>query len=543
MRRLLLPALGLLATTALAQVPASVSIRPRIVNGVLTDDFPAVAAVLNGGSAQTATSWCTGTLIGCSTVVTAAHCVCGDRDTGHDCTPDPGARFVFLQHGGVVPVAAIHVHPDYIFPTADLAVLKLGAPIGGIAPVALATAPPPDGTAGTVVGFGRTGAGSDYGLKRVGSVVTSACPSVSLDLPVCWAFDGNGANTCNGDSGGPLLIGSGADATIAGVTSGGESATCAPPDVSWDTSIALYHDWIVGAAAEPLGGSACGGLPAIGDAGTSTWGFTVTLSGATGSVTHAFDVPPGTSLLRVALNGLDDGVADADLWLRAGAAPTSVVADCRVDGPSSFGACTMASPAAGPWYATVVRRAGGGDFQVTASAWGAGSGDVQTCGDGVRAGDEVCDGADASACGGAACAADCSCTVAPTCAAGRVQVLKLVTGRRFRLRARVGDAGGDIAGLDPTTGDVSVALDDGTRHAEIIIPFGDGSWSRSRFTRGIWRWHGDADGLRTVELTDRAARRGLWTVRLRGRDVPGVAGLDTARTHVTLTIGGRCLAE
>lgn len=46
----------------------------KIVNGVALSGFPSVGLLLNGPSP----SVCTGTLIGCSTFLTAAHCVVGD---------------------------------------------------------------------------------------------------------------------------------------------------------------------------------------------------------------------------------------------------------------------------------------------------------------------------------------------------------------------------------------------------------------------------------------------------------------------------------
>src|SRR5262245_1938124 len=76
-------------------------IRPRIVNGSFTNKFPSTVAVLDGGDPGTAVAECTGTLIGCRTVITAAHCVCGDDDTSASCVPDPHAHSVFMQHAGL----------------------------------------------------------------------------------------------------------------------------------------------------------------------------------------------------------------------------------------------------------------------------------------------------------------------------------------------------------------------------------------------------------------------------------------------------------
>ena len=82
---------------------------PRIVNGLTTHGFPTTGALMypSGGGAineNNAGSWCTGTLIGCQTFLTAAHCV---EDDSH-----PSRYWVFLQHGGIRSVASIHSHPS-----------------------------------------------------------------------------------------------------------------------------------------------------------------------------------------------------------------------------------------------------------------------------------------------------------------------------------------------------------------------------------------------------------------------------------------------
>src|SRR5436853_1187529 len=97
---------------------------PRIVNGVLTSDYPTVGALLRGTSADTASTWCSGTLIGCSTFLTAGHCVEGRVPTDFH---------VFLPNAGIFTVASIAQHPSYNFPAADIAVLKLGAAVDGVA--------------------------------------------------------------------------------------------------------------------------------------------------------------------------------------------------------------------------------------------------------------------------------------------------------------------------------------------------------------------------------------------------------------------------
>ncbi|MCP4149392.1 MAG: trypsin-like serine protease, partial [bacterium] len=85
-------------------------IAPRIVNGLFTSNHPTTGALLIGETPQTAETWCSGTLIGCGTFVTAAHCV--------EDYPNPSEYTVFLQHAGLFSVESITPHPDYNFPVA-----------------------------------------------------------------------------------------------------------------------------------------------------------------------------------------------------------------------------------------------------------------------------------------------------------------------------------------------------------------------------------------------------------------------------------------
>jgi hypothetical protein len=137
----------------------------RIVNGVTTPRHGAVAALLRGGDAGSAVPLCTGTLVGCRTILTAAHCI--------QSNPAPGAYSVFFPSVGFFKVASIAWQPDaYRLTYADLALLTLSEPVKGIAPIGLNTATsPPTGAVATIVGYGRSGgARFDYGIKREGTV-------------------------------------------------------------------------------------------------------------------------------------------------------------------------------------------------------------------------------------------------------------------------------------------------------------------------------------------------------------------------------------
>ena len=382
----MLLALGLNAPAAQA--------RPRIVNGVFTSAYATTGALVQGSTLNNVSSWCSGTLIGCRTFLTAQHCVEGYT----------AADFkVFLQHGGIYDVESIAVAPGYDFPVADVAVLTLAEPVTGISPSKINTIQdPPFGSDGTIAGFGRSGGNNDdYGLKRLGKVTTSACGSgVSNATSVCWTYDANvgpagtDSNTCNADSGGPLFLTLGGQEVVAGITSGGSSDNCLPSDNSYDADVYFYRNFILSAGGDDLARSTCGDISQVGDGGTSVHGFSGQLT--TTQVVHSFSVPASSALLRVTMNADDDGINDFDLYVRAGSAPTTSVFDCARVGGNQYGSCEFTNPAAGTWYAMVYRYTGSGSYQVTATAFAPG------CSDPLNAG-KACDD-------GNACTADDQCS-------------------------------------------------------------------------------------------------------------------------------------
>jgi hypothetical protein len=453
-RRSLVPLLVLvLATVAWPRAGGAASmvsadefprIAPRIVNGTLTAQYPTAGALLSPGNPATAGAHCSGTLIGCETFLTAAHCVC---DTiGSDCqglgAPDPSNYVVFLQHAGFFNVASIAVHPDFDFPVGDVAVIKLASPVTGIAPTVInGGRAPADGSVGTLVGFGSSGgAASDYGLKRTGAVHVAPCTNgISDTTSVCWNFTapvgppGSDVNTCYGDSGGPLFIDFGCGDAVAGITSGGSSASCLPTDNSYDANVYDYHSYIETEGGADLANTFCGDMPQAGDGNTTILTASGSLSFANTQGTHAFTVAAGTTLLRVAMNAIDDG-SDFDLYVKQGSPPTTVDFDKKQDGPNQYGFLEFDTPTPGDWYVLINRFGGAGIYQLTVTTFASGSpgpgsngqpcDDQNACTEGDACQSGVCTGApvtngtscdDGSACTGNDSCQDgaCTSTVAP----------------------------------------------------------------------------------------------------------------------------------
>lgn len=351
-----------------------------IVNGVLTSSLPSVGLLLVEG-AEGGIGSCTGTLIGCRTVLTAAHCFCGTETPASLCQPSDISA-VWFQHAGPFLVSDVQIHPDYVFgDTSDLAIVRLSAPVSGISPTPINTVSrPPIGTPGVVAGFGRTGGvAEDSGVKRAGLVSTSACQIANPANHVCWNFlpplaaAGEDSSTCQGDSGGPLFIDPGSGIVLGGVTSGG-LGDCLAPNNPWDADVFVDRAWIQQNGAPDLNNTTCGSLPQAGAPQAPIQFAEGTLGPGNVEDTWEFEVPTGTGLIRATVNGEDPlgpifGGNDFDLRIRHNAPPTVSQFDCLSDGSGAVEFCELVGPTAGSWFATVNRLAGLGQYQLTVTTF------------------------------------------------------------------------------------------------------------------------------------------------------------------------------
>ena len=353
--------LGLAGCTAAE--PTTADEASPIVNGDATTEYPTTGILLEGGSLI-----CSGTLIGCDVFLTAAHCVCfGDGPDCQDPQPD-GAFGVYLQNVGFVEVARKHVHPDYTFPDNDVAVLELARPVTGIVPSPLQATEVPLGATATIAGYGRSGGNlDDYGIKQAGDVVTDTCPRDARGPGhICWRYEGEGANTCNGDSGGPLFVAADGKLAVAGITSGGTRFDCLEGDRSYDTDVFTFREFIAAAVGgERLGQTTCGAQPQVGTAGATVESQQGTLA-RNQEATLAFEVPDGTSEIRVMLNAVEG--SNLDLRVRHGEPPTADEHDCAAVDGSSYGACAIDGPETGTWHAAVTAKRAG-EYQLTVTVF------------------------------------------------------------------------------------------------------------------------------------------------------------------------------
>lgn len=556
--------------------PAAAS--PRIVNGLNSHGFPTTGALMYPGlptniNSSNADSWCSGTLIGCETFLTAAHCV--------EDSSNPAHYWVFLQHAGIRTVTSLVSHSSYSFPEADVAVLKLGAPVEGIDPTEINTTMSPSfGTDGTIAGFGQTtGSAGDYGIKRYGNVETNDCTGLVGGLGntelVCWTFanpigpPGDDSNTCNGDSGGPLFVDFGGGDVVAGITSGGSAGSCLATDNSYDANVYTYRSFIqtqLGADST----STCGSLGAVGDPTVTVIGNDGNLSAGNPDDTITINVTGTPQEMRVTLKGEDNGSLDVNFYVKQGAGAGPGSFDCKADTGSNVGACIFASPAPGTWGVFVERASGSGEYQVTTTLFGT---DPPICGNNIKESGEDCDGTDDGECSGL-CQTDCMCP-APVCGNNILEAGEQCDGtddaacpgqcdgscacpvtchedalfirrgrsnaKRFVWKGEINNFGGEFDGIDPRN-QFELVVSQGGDSVSISIPALDPGWEKSKPEKGRYVWKGDIGGITRVKLIDRSATRGIWKWKVKGKEVPGAELLDVIHffADVEMTVDGVC---
>ena len=138
----------------------------------------------------------------------------------------------------------------------------------------------------------------------------------------------------------------------ASVTAGGSSTLTLAAASTATGSATFTVKGTAGATSHTATGSltvSSGGGGGGGGGGTLSNGVPVSnLSGATNAqANYTIAVPAGQTSLVVTISG---GTGDADLYVKAGAAPTLTTYDCRPYVTGNAETCTFTNPAAGTWY-------------------------------------------------------------------------------------------------------------------------------------------------------------------------------------------------
>lgn len=256
--RTVLAALGLAAATSLAS-PAQ-----AIVGGTPTtiDQSPWQVLMVVSDS-----SLCSGALVAPNAVLTAAHCFNATTDPANVALYAGVSNLSQRSSSARLPIASISVHPGFDRATYanDLAVVALAQPVTPSATVATIALPsgldpatwPAAGTPMRISGWGATTSSgaqqaSDQLLAATVQMLTAPgapCGQYGSSQPpdiLCVGLPGGGVDTCQGDSGSPLVATVDGRAVLAGVTSSGsECAKAEYPGVY--SSVPRFLPWITGA--------------------------------------------------------------------------------------------------------------------------------------------------------------------------------------------------------------------------------------------------------------------------------------------------------
>lgn len=241
-------AAALAACGADGEVPAA---HPAaIVDGTLDSGHPSVGILVSGGI-----GYCTSTLVGKHTVLTAGHCVT------YNGTKKLLSPVVFIHntsvkngqlYGTKYQATQVVLHPSYSGGMKnDIAVVRLGQDVAGGAPFPVATQAPSLGEQLTLVGYGATAwGGQEFGVKRKASNVVGKVDSTTF---IYYGTGGGKGTVCSGDSGGPSFAVRGTEEVLVGVHSVtlGDPADSSKPPCKYagaDMRVDAYHAFISQAA-------------------------------------------------------------------------------------------------------------------------------------------------------------------------------------------------------------------------------------------------------------------------------------------------------
>ena len=206
---------------------SSVGVKPKIVNGAdcLQPESSPVVLVLSLNS-EGQTQSCSGTMLTSTRILTAAHCM-----------PTGTQRMAAVQwkadgSGSLVYAKTWVAHPGYTTEGEglqnDAGVVTLNTGLSNPSMPLLVSAPSQKGNEVFIAGWGTPGQNLAVGYARITKVT---------EAHIGYVYNGQGSNTCTGDSGGPAYRSAGGPVGIVGITSSGSVDGCGDGDNSLFTNI------------------------------------------------------------------------------------------------------------------------------------------------------------------------------------------------------------------------------------------------------------------------------------------------------------------
>jgi hypothetical protein len=296
-------------------------IEAYILAGEATTDFPAVAYLINKPADR---GRCSGTLVSCNAVLTAAHCF---KQDGLFNTQAANYE-VYFQHGGLIGVTSVHRYcdgkPDCSSDLHDLAIAILDRRPRIVA-YGIASAVEWAGQPSVIAGFGVSSTASDRGLKRWGPVTPEAC----TDRNSCFEITGSHSN-CTADSGGPLLTRVDNSLKLLGVAKKG-GAAC---DQVKGKYVSMIHSDYSAWAKSVIQSNSCASAPF--QLATAVKPPSVMID----SQPKTFELPSGTAVVQANLNFELGFGNDFDLVGPPGAScrRSAETVSCELAGPYSASA-------------------------------------------------------------------------------------------------------------------------------------------------------------------------------------------------------------